>query len=193
MAGECRRRKKGAPASGRWPASQVTERGALKLEWRIVDLAKLVGQGLRRSKTSRSFTRRPGPGIRRHLLHLFLSTRAQMGPWAHPWIARSSHGIWAGPRRIGLPMLLLTSLPAWNSSLLLPTGATGNAGLALLRNFRKSDAMTSADTSQRRRRRENSQIVEPPSLESAIRPIMDVAQPTMHQLHTFRPPGVLFS
>lgn len=36
-------------------ASGVTER-AVKLEWRIVDLAKLVGQGSRRSKTCRSFT-----------------------------------------------------------------------------------------------------------------------------------------
>lgn len=36
-------------------ASGVTER-AVKLEWRIIDLAKLVGQGLRRSKTWRSFT-----------------------------------------------------------------------------------------------------------------------------------------
>jgi hypothetical protein len=36
-------------------ASGVTER-AVKLEWRIIDLAKLVGQGLRRSKTCRSFT-----------------------------------------------------------------------------------------------------------------------------------------
>lgn len=30
----------------------MTERALLKLEWRIVDLAKLVGQGLQRSKTS---------------------------------------------------------------------------------------------------------------------------------------------
>lgn len=37
-------------------ASEVTER-AVKLEWRIIDLAKLVGQGLQRSKTYRSFTR----------------------------------------------------------------------------------------------------------------------------------------
>lgn len=101
----------------------------------------------------------PAPNTSEHPL----PSLSGMGPW--------THGFWAD---YTFCCRCWSSLPSCLDGIppivFFPPGP--RAALVLLRNFRESDAMTSADTDGQRR--ENSQIVEPPSLESAIRPIMDV-------------------